>query len=222
MRKLDLQIDANNKEWLEEHYVTNKESMEFIAKLCKVSVDSIRTRLNRFSIPRMTLTESRTLSNLRFPRIPTVHQERKGKMITCRFCSGEFYKNQKSTRIYCSIECRNNYWKEHRKRDQDWRYYPEYKGWRDLVYLRDNWKCRLCSSKLKINAHHIKSGASFIDGRFDTSNGITLCEKHHIQVHSPLSKELLTNNPNIGGSPEVGNPEASLEEYLYSLTRSND
>lgn len=221
MRKFELNIQANNKEWLIEHYITNKESMEQIAKICDTTVDTIRTRLNRFKIQKRNHKQSLQITNKKQPRKRKVFY-RHGYYKVCKFCGTSFYVNQRSKRVYCSKSCGRNYWKEHRKRDQDWRYYPEYKEWRNLVYFRDNWKCKICGSKLKINAHHIFIGKDYPSRRFDTSNGITLCEVHHIQIHSPNSEELLLNNPNFGGSLEVDNPEASLREYLISLIRSND
>lgn len=105
--------------------------------------------------------------------------------------------------------------------DKEWLYNQYINLQRGLKDIAD-WKCKICGSKHKINAHHILFANDFPERRFDTSNGITLCDEHHKKVHSPNSKELLLKNPNIGGSPEVDNPEASIREYLFSLIRSND
>ena len=59
----------------------------------------------------------------------------------------------------------------------------EYKQWRLSVYKRDGYCCTECGSKEKLNAHHLKSWKNFPDLRYDTSNGITLCEKCHIKYH---------------------------------------
>lgn len=58
---------------------------------------------------------------------------------------------------------------------------PQYKKWRKQVYIRDNHQCQWpgCSSKKKLNAHHIKTWANYPGLRFEISNGITLCYNHH-------------------------------------------
>ena len=61
--------------------------------------------------------------------------------------------------------------------------------------------------------------------RFDTENAIVLCEKHHIRLHKNTSsfiQECVKQTSNIGGTPVVDNPEASIREFLLSLIRSND
>lgn len=58
---------------------------------------------------------------------------------------------------------------------------PEYKQWRQSVYLRDGFKCKInnedCSGKLE--AHHILRWNEYPELRYDTNNGITLCHSHH-------------------------------------------
>lgn len=60
---------------------------------------------------------------------------------------------------------------------------PEYKIWRNGVFLRDGFKCTACGSTKKLHPHHLKSFAKFVDLRFDVNNGITLCEVCHGKVH---------------------------------------
>lgn len=229
MKKLELNILANDRDWLYNEYVNRQRGMRSIALECKTTEDTIRNRLVRFGIKIRTHKQALKIKNRKFPnRVRESNREkvnkalRTGHIIRCKFCNSEMYINKKSTRKYCSRGCFLLYKEEHRKRQTNWRDWPEYKEWRSLVYFRDNWKCKICESKRDINAHHIYEGSNYPSKRFETSNGITLCKKHHIQVHSPTSKELLLNNPNIGESPEVGNSEASIREYLFSLIRSND
>lgn len=56
-----------------------------------------------------------------------------------------------------------------------------YADWRNQVYKRDNWKCRLTSSECcgRIEAHHIFNWADYPELRYIISNGITLCHFHH-------------------------------------------
>ena len=61
---------------------------------------------------------------------------------------------------------------------------PTYKKWRKAVYSRDDHKCQWpgCSSRKKLNAHHIKTWAEFPALRYCTQNGITLCYNHHKMI----------------------------------------
>lgn len=58
-----------------------------------------------------------------------------------------------------------------------------YSKWRNDVYKRDRYTCQICSSKKKINAHHIVRWVDSIELRFDLSNGVTLCENCHKLIH---------------------------------------
>jgi len=61
---------------------------------------------------------------------------------------------------------------------------PEYKKWRNKIYARDNHTCQWpgCSSKKKLNAHHIRRWADCPGLRFEVDNGITLCKDHHKMI----------------------------------------
>jgi len=61
----------------------------------------------------------------------------------------------------------------------------EYVEWRNKVYQRDSWSCQQCGQVGGgLNAHHIMSFSAYPSLRFDISNGITLCESCHSQVHN--------------------------------------
>lgn len=63
---------------------------------------------------------------------------------------------------------------------------PEYIEWRAAVYKRDGYKCQDCGSGKDIQAHHIQSWQSCPELRFEVSNGVTLCKKHHADRHPHL------------------------------------
>lgn len=62
----------------------------------------------------------------------------------------------------------------------------DYRNWRKSVFYRDNYKCVVCSSERHIHAHHIKSFAEYPELRIELSNGLTLCQKCHIQEHKNI------------------------------------
>jgi predicted restriction endonuclease len=58
---------------------------------------------------------------------------------------------------------------------------PLYVKWRKDVYTRDNHTCQWpgCTTRKRLNAHHIKKWSQFPGLRFNVRNGITLCRQHH-------------------------------------------
>lgn len=59
-----------------------------------------------------------------------------------------------------------------------------YKEWRNSVFSRDGFVCRICGQYGgHLNAHHIKPFSKFPDLRTTVSNGITLCYECHRKVH---------------------------------------
>jgi len=63
----------------------------------------------------------------------------------------------------------------------------EYTIWRNEIYKRDKWVCRLCKKKCnekEIIAHHLKLFSEFPELRFSIDNGITLCRNCHLKIHN--------------------------------------
>lgn len=59
----------------------------------------------------------------------------------------------------------------------------KYKKWKQSVLKRDNYICKKCGNKDNLVVHHIKPFATDKESRFDTNNGITLCQICHKEVH---------------------------------------
>jgi hypothetical protein len=62
---------------------------------------------------------------------------------------------------------------------------PHYVRWRNAVYRRDKWACRMpgCPGLSKtLNAHHIRRWANYPALRYVKANGITLCKGCHDRV----------------------------------------
>ncbi|GIW70313.1 MAG: hypothetical protein KatS3mg101_1060 [Patescibacteria group bacterium] len=78
----------------------------------------------------------------------------------------------------------------------------EYIEWRNAVYARDGWACKICKKKLQagnIVAHHIKSFSNHKDKRLDVDNGVTLCRSCHALIHNPKNKFIKDANESYFG-----------------------
>jgi 5-methylcytosine-specific restriction endonuclease McrA len=75
-----------------------------------------------------------------------------------------------------------------KRKNQDYRKTQQYKDWRKLVFERDGYRCKNCSTNRKLQAHHIKQFALYKKLRFELSNGITLCEKCHREEHKRMKQ----------------------------------
>lgn len=61
--------------------------------------------------------------------------------------------------------------------------------WRRAVYERDGYRCVICSKDRGFNAHHLDGYHWCKEGRFDVSNGVTLCEEHHKDFHKQYGRK---------------------------------
>jgi len=235
MKKFIKDIPANSEEWLKKEYIFNKKSIREISFMCGVNSGVIRDRLIKYGIPIRGRKEANILSAVKKPakyikteKLEQRHRNMKtGIFKKCENCCTDFYVNKGriNKKRFCSNNCRHEWSKNNRIVQEEWRDEPEYKIWRKSVYEKNNWKCALCGSKKKINAHHILYGNNFSELRFNADNGITLCEFHHILLHKyPCSfiEESVKQIPNIGGTPETDNPEASIRNILYALTTTKE
>ena len=79
---------------------------------------------------------------------------------------------------------------------------PVYKDWRKKVYSRDKFRCQMpgCTSKYRLQAHHIKKLSSAAILRYDVDNGITLCRSCHERItghehaYQSLFSQIVHNN----------------------------
>lgn len=55
--------------------------------------------------------------------------------------------------------------------------------WSKRIKSRDNFSCQICGSNNKLNAHHILHKSKYPELAYLENNGITLCHKHHVEVH---------------------------------------
>ncbi|HEC65427.1 MAG TPA: HNH endonuclease [bacterium] len=66
----------------------------------------------------------------------------------------------------------------------------EYVKWRNNVFKRDNYKCKICGKSGKLNADHIKPFSLYPKLGFRLSNGQTLCVNGH-KLKTSLDMKLI-------------------------------
>lgn len=67
----------------------------------------------------------------------------------------------------------------------------EYAGWRQSVFERDNYTCKLCGNRGgEIHADHIKPFSLYPDERLNMDNGRTLCKRCHKKYGWELFKNM--------------------------------
>lgn len=95
---------------------------------------------------------------------------RKSKLGVCGQCKGKYFRGEN-----------NPSWKGGNIIKKNERNDPSYHRWRQSVYYRDNFKCKIenkdCNGR--IEAHHILGWSSHPELRYQINNGITLCQTHH-------------------------------------------
>jgi len=94
----------------------------------------------------------------------------------------------------------------------------EYRLWREQVFVRDNWTCRVCGlrshkgERTGLHPHHIKSFANYPELRFIVENGLTFCEKCHKKTISYSRKGKL--EPLFKGDMEL---QERIKEFLKDI-----
>ncbi len=108
----------------------------------------------------------------------------------CEYCQKEFrvIPCNKDISRFCSYAC---FGKARRKswtnQDKHLRASWQYRKWRMGVLVKDKFLCQDCLKEGKTTkgfvAHHIEQWHKRLDLRFEVSNGVALCRKHHIERH---------------------------------------
>lgn len=101
----------------------------------------------------------------------------------CKEYTVELWSNYQTIKTLC-YNCTTTYFISASEKRNSTRLHK----WSLAVREKDNFMCRICGSKEKLNAHHIKPYAIFPKLRFDIKNGITLCEDCHKKIHKENEK----------------------------------
>ena len=124
--------------------------------------------------------------------------------VICETCGGEsLVRPCEHKQRFCSWECRtagmrgekgaNARWFsdpkrwEKSERTKTHRFDQRVIHWREAVFKRDGFKCRMCgyvpNRSGTLNAHHIRLWSRFPELRLEVSNGVTLCVECHKFAH---------------------------------------
>lgn len=139
-----------------------------------------------------------------------------GIVCNCNYCNKEIRKPprdyKRAKKHFCNKECEMSYRREFGSKGKEHHNYKnglsplyqalrtsvEYKEWRNAVFERDGFRCKLCEKGGMLNAHHVikvktillennihnLSEARKCKALWDINNGITLCEDCHDILHS--------------------------------------
>jgi len=118
----------------------------------------------------------------------------------CLYCGTNYltYGKERKTKKFCSMSCRNKDYKKRNgvqshlwkggltEKNKILRTRAEYQNWRNSVFQRDNYLCKLCGGKGHLQAHHIKQVCNNPDLIYSVDNGLTLCILCHQKQHPDI------------------------------------
>jgi len=85
--------------------------------------------------------------------------------------------------------------------------------WSEFIRLRDGHRCVDCHSRRRLSAHHICRKTFLPEARFQTGNGITLCNRCHREAHKGFN-----GRPDLSSPMDAQNGEKlSYMERLYCI-----
>ena len=137
---------------------------------------------------------------------------------TRRACKETEYSCYKCTIKYFYRSENSPFWKKNLTEEDriERRLLKGYVEFRTSVFLRDNYTCRKCGkSHTELVVHHLDGYDNNKDKRLDVRNGITLCEKCHIDFHSRYGRG---NNTKTQFCDWLGIENLELEDYEYTCT----
>lgn len=175
---------VNTKRWKNRVYCS-------AACVCKVNSKVKRTVWNKGVSPSLETREkiSRTLKGRQQPHVGESNKNRTYSAKTKKLRSETAKKLWGNPEFVAKMKGRlsgenNPNWKKDRLqlvKNEKKHLCTRYKNWMLAVKKRDGWKCRIdnkdCNGSLE--AHHILSWRDHHKLRYDTNNGITLCQAHH-------------------------------------------
>lgn len=91
-----------------------------------------------------------------------------------------------------------------------------HRDWSKNIFIRDNYKCVICGSKNKIQAHHLNGWNWDDKNHFNINNGITLCSHKPNGCHTKFHKQYGSGNNTIEQFLEYIQNNIPLFVEIYS------
>ncbi len=155
-------------------------------------------------------------------------------LTTCAYCNQPIYRwrfqLKKHPRHFCNSKCHGK-WDSINKianKANNWKggkystiaqqlCNSKFRRLRKIILKLDNYKCVLCQSDIKLEAHHIIEKGKNSALIFDIENMITLCKKCHCLIRGREEDYIGYFNDIVekrmnSGKPRTGNPEPSRVE----------
>lgn len=191
-------------DWLVENYAINRMSAPECGRALKCSYATIYRALISNGIKIRTSGDSQIgkRTGEKHPRwkgglkIKTVRQ--------CCMCGASIHRTWNKSGCYvCKGRCRSelfqhlnggskcHLWHGGIGEDIKWRHRGfKYLNWRRSIFIRDDFTCQKCGKKnVYLQAHHIRNWKDNPDGRYDITNGETMCLHCHKRIHFPNKQQ---------------------------------
>jgi len=140
----------------------------------------------------------------------------KTAIIKCAYCGTEQRRPKceiKSENHFCSRRCANLFMRKGGEQNQG-RRSPEDREWKQKVLKKDGYKCGMCGTDRKLEAHHIKPIKDFPGLRHEISNGDTYCHNcHYYKVHNGM--------PNFKHGKYIGQRKRKMDRLGDSVEAIN-
>lgn len=189
---------------------------------CKQCKEEKRSRRYKSTCEFCGLEFTSGVKNQRFCSNKCRGKSRDNKVkYNCEICGAECEESEqhylKSKHHFCGVEC-SHIWQSinwagensplwnpnltQQERERCRISSKEYDEWRLEVYKRDKYTCQCCkqSKSGHLNAHHLNGYNWDKENRYNTNNGVTLCEDCHKEFHKLYGKG--------------NNTKEQFEEYL--------
>lgn len=213
-KRTDITIDV-----VRDLYIQQRKTIHVICDILKCDESVVYNRFKKGGIKSRTTTEHQIGKPLSEAHKKAVSKGNKGKFVpsgkdnprfkrrevSCDYCLKLVWKPAyhfiTRKHSFCCRDCAHQYRVANKKqkrlqkyKDGKYEIYkirksPETYEWRQKVFERDNWTCRLCFNRsgqgnpVKLEPHHIQKFSDYPDLWFDVNNGITLCKACHLKTY---------------------------------------
>lgn len=173
IEKLGLKTKRITKEILTELYTVQHKSTSEIGRLYGVSDGTILNLMKKYNIPSFSISDAYKFYLYEKGGLEKARKLQSTMENRIRTSCRQHRIDIKDFKGFSTTE-------QHMARNNTY-----YKEWKKKIFERDNYTCQCCGKHGgNLNAHHLYNFSEYKDLRYDTNNGITLCEKCHLINYS--------------------------------------